>query len=112
MVSRKPWAVLAYLVAEDPQHGVPLDPIATDEKDRLLAFAERHPARLDVAVQVDFSEKDGVLRQVAGQAPEQRAETIASDPRVLTQFMNWAIDKCPAERYLLLVWGHSFGTAG
>jgi hypothetical protein len=112
MASRKPWAVLAYMVAEDPEHGVPLDPIATDEKNRLLALADRHAAQMHVAVQVDFSETDGVLRQLAGHAPERRAETIASDPRVLTEFMNWAIDNCPAERYLLLFWGHSFGTAG
>jgi hypothetical protein len=40
MPIRKPWTVLAYLVAEDPRDGFPLDPVANDEKDRLLDFAE------------------------------------------------------------------------
>jgi hypothetical protein len=39
-------------------------------------------------------------------------ETDASNPNVLARFLKWGRTVCPAQRYAILFWGHSFGPMG
>jgi hypothetical protein len=39
-------------------------------------------------------------------------ETNAADPNVLARFLKWGRTVCPAQRYAILFWGHSFGPMG
>lgn len=39
-------------------------------------------------------------------------EQNAADPIVLREFVQWAQEACPAERYAIFFWGHSFGPMG
>lgn len=106
---RKPWTVLVYMVADAPDDSR-IDAFAQDDLD--LIFAAIDPARTHLAVQADFSQGSGVLRSIAGEAPRLLAETNASDPRTLQEFLKEALPRCPADRYAVLLWGHSKGTAG
>jgi hypothetical protein len=109
---KKPWTVLVYMVSDAPE--VPgtqnLDDVAQDDLDEI--FQAIDPVRTHLAVQADFSHGKGVLRKIAGNAPELLPETNASDPKILKEFLKAALPECPAERYALLFWGHSKGTAG
>jgi len=39
-------------------------------------------------------------------------ETNTGDPKVLKNFMLWAIEKYPANRHLLILWNHGGGIVG
>jgi hypothetical protein len=43
---------------------------------------------------------------------ERGPETNAADPNVLRDFLRWAQTECPAQRYAIFFWGHSFGPMG
>jgi hypothetical protein len=106
---KKPWTVLVYMVSDAPDPGK-LDAVAQDDLEQI--FAAINPIRTHLAVQTDFSGGEGVLRTIAGDAPELLPETNASDPRTLKGFLEATLPRCPADRYALLFWGHSKGTAG
>jgi hypothetical protein len=106
---RKPWTVLVYMVADAPDDTT-IDAFAEDDLDQI--FASINPARTHLAIQADYSHGRGVLRSIAGEAPRLLPETNASDPRTLQQFLKETLPRCPAERYAVLLWGHSKGTAG
>jgi Clostripain family len=110
--ARKPWTLLVYMVAEDKANPLFLDPIAKNEIARIFEFVGAQPSRMHVAIQVDFTRQLGVIRQIAGRSAEHLRESIASDPRVLKQFFDWGLNECPADRYMVLLWGHSSGPAG
>jgi hypothetical protein len=111
MPQRKPWSVFVYLVADD-QVGSPansLDEVAEDELDLMFDAVDRH---MHLAVQVDFRHKQRVWRHLERRPLTSLSESSAADPQTLNRFFEWAFDTCPAERYLVLFWGHAFGTAG
>jgi hypothetical protein len=109
---KKPWTVLVYMVSDAPEvRGTQnLDGAAQGDLDKI--FEAIDPVRTHLAIQTDFSHGTGVLRKIAGNAPELLPETNASDPEVLKTFLKDALPDCPADRYALLFWGHSKGTAG
>ena len=106
---KKPWAVLVYMVSDAPDDPK-IDAVAQNDLKQI--FEAINPARTHLAVQVDHSRGEGVLRTIAGDAPELLPETNASDPGTLKGFLKAALDRCPADRYAVLLWGHSKGTAG
>jgi hypothetical protein len=106
---KKPWAIFVYMVAdapEDPQ----LDEIAQEDLTEVFDAADLR--QMHLAVQVDYSNQKGVVRTIAGRAPELLAESNAARPETLTGFIRAACAACPADRRLILLWGHSKGTAG
>jgi hypothetical protein len=109
---------LAYIVADhrdipDDQVAAQIDSIAHDEVDSLLWAADL--SRVNVAVQVDFSHLAGVLRVIAtGKGVERTILPEESCGRVdtFTSFIEEVATHCPADRYLMLVWGHGQGPIG
>ena len=112
MPEKKPWAVFVYLVADD-QIGSPansLDATAEDELDLMFDAVDSNIMHL--AVQVDFRHKQRVWRHLERRPEASLPESSAADPRTLERFFEWCYETCPAERHVVLFWGHAFGTAG
>ena len=117
-VQRKTWTVLAYIVADNrdipgDQVAGRIDSIAHDEVDSILWAADL--SRVNVAVQVDFSHIAGVLRVIAtGEGCERTVLPEESAGRVdtFTNFIAKAAKHCPAEHYMVLLWGHGQGPIG
>ena len=94
---RKPWTVLIYMVADDPQGGELLDSQAVTEMDHIVKATlsvdgqkELEEKRLYVALQVDFRSLPGVWRRLIGGGTFVRPESNAADPATLYGFFEWA----------------------
>jgi hypothetical protein len=139
---RKPWAVLAYTVADHKGSGDSLD---ASLKQELVAICDAADfAAMGVAAQVDFKRTPGVFRgsltvtpAPGPRTPPERAEDhplwrrllgtversvlrVAPETRelnvatggVLEQFLHYGRGECDAERYFLFFYGHASGPMG
>ncbi|MCM3878552.1 MAG: clostripain-related cysteine peptidase, partial [Vicinamibacterales bacterium] len=134
------WTVLAYMVADDKGGSSSTEEAALDEAVRKEIAAIATGAALTnthVAVQVDFRKTPGIFRKVLQDLPigstvsetdvwqaicqmaeqsnpleEKKKEENAARVGVLSDFLQWAREKCPAKRYAMLFWGHSNGPNG
>jgi len=108
------WTVMIYMVADDPAAGELLDQQANRELDQ-ITFAALSTGdgevseKLRVAVQVDFRSQPDVWRRIIGEGAWVQPESAAADPATLYGFFGWVKEKCPADRYMLILWGHSRG---
>ena len=141
-VARKPWAVLAYTVADDKGTGDSLDDAAKEELKALCDAADF--GRMSVAAQVDFKHTRGVFRSVLTEAPPKTrgfesipadshplwraikarldrsklrvlkdvADLNASRANVLRNFLRFGQHECPADRYVIFFYGHGYGPIG
>jgi hypothetical protein len=139
---RKPWALLAYTVADDKGGGSSLDVAAREELKAICDAADF--GRLSVAAQVDFKRTSGVFRGSLTTPPPKgrdfepvtadrhplwrkilggvkqsvlKVEAEASDlnaarASVLQQFLRFGERECPADRYLIYFYGHAYGPMG
>jgi hypothetical protein len=118
---KKQWTVLAYIVAD--HKNVPaekddvasrIDEIAFEEVTGLLWSADR--AKVNVAVQIDFSRLSGVYRVIANSNGVEKTtlpeEHGAGRVDTFTDYVREVARQCPAEHYLLLIWGHGEGPIG
>jgi cysteine peptidase C11 family protein len=107
------WGVLAYIVADDRSNsGDSLDEVAETDLERLLSAAER--AKIPIAAQIDYQGKSGIWRQVLG-ATKRKAklrEADSSRAEVLKEFLHRGLDDCPADHYIVMLWGHGSGPGG
>lgn len=138
----KPWAVLAYTVADDRGGGGALDRAAQRELRAICDAADF--SQVSVAAQVDFKRlRRGVFRGALTAAPEtrefadvrdedhplwrrivgnvrrsrlkvqvERDDLNAASAGVLEEFLRFGRRECPAERYLLSFYGHAYGPFG
>src|SRR4051812_46948353 len=141
-VARKPWAVLAYTVADDKTHADSLDAAAKEELKSLCDAADF--GQMSVAAQVDFKYTRGVFRGVLTEAPpktrgfeaipadshplwrgikarldrsklrvlKEQADLNATGANVLQSFLRFGQKECPADRYVVFFYGHGFGPLG
>jgi hypothetical protein len=136
---RKPWAVLAYTVADDKSGGANLDAAAKIELKALCDAADFD--QVSVAAQVDFKHTRGVYRGVLTEKlrefeevnPDQhplwrsilaatrksrlrvlleKADLNAARGDVLQDFLRFGQRDCPAERYVVSFYGHAYGPMG
>ena len=139
---RKPWAVLAYTVADDKGTGDSLDSAAKEELKSICNAADF--GQMSVAAQIDFKHARGVFRGVLTEAPpktrgfesipaeshplwrgikarldrsklrvlKEQADLNASRGNVLTSFLRFGQRECPADRYVLFFYGHGYGPLG
>jgi len=109
----KPWTVMIYMIADDPAGGALLDQQANRELDQIIHGAlSVNRDQLYVAVQLDFRSQPDVWRRVIGEGAWLQPESDAADPETLYGFFEWAQRMCPADRYALILWGHSRGPFG
>ena len=141
-VVRKPWAVLAYTVADDKTSADSLDAAAKDELRSLCDAADF--GQMSVAAQVDFKHTRGVFRGVLTEPPpktrgfevisadshplwrgikarldrsklrvlKEQADLNASRANVLESFLRFGQKECPADRYVIFFYGHGYGPQG
>jgi hypothetical protein len=109
----KPWTVMIYMIADDPAGGALLDQQANRELDQIIhATLSANREQLYVAVQLDFRSQPDVWRRVVGEGAWIQPESDAADPETLYGFFEWTQRMCPADRYALVLWGHSRGPFG
>lgn len=109
----KPWTVMIYMIADDPAGGALLDQQANRELDQIVHGAlSVNRDQLYVAVQLDFRSQPDVWRRVIGEGAWLQPESDAADPETLYGFFEWVQRLCPADRYALILWGHSRGPFG
>jgi hypothetical protein len=139
--SRKPWTLLAYTVADDKATNLsPLDRAVKEEIKAICDAADM--TQMHVAAQVDFKRTPGVFRatlkthrardfedvspekydlwrEILQRAEEsdlvvqkERRDLNAAKWGVLSEFLHWGREECPADRYVVFFYGHSFGPMG
>jgi Clostripain family len=140
-VETKPWALLAYTVADDHSGG---DPIDAPVKKELKAMCDAADfGQVSIAAQVDFKNTSGVFRASLVTQPETRDfEDVSAEDHplwrqilgqlegsalrvqmdktdlnsaradVFRDFLRFGVQQCPADRYLVFVYGHSSGPMG
>jgi hypothetical protein len=139
---RKPWAVLAYTVADDKGSGDSLDAAVKEELKSLCTSADFR--LMSIAAQVDFKHTRGVFRGVLTEPPpkgrgfesipadshplwrgikarldrarlrvlKEVADLNAARAGVLGSFLRFAHRECPADRYVVFFYGHGYGPVG
>jgi hypothetical protein len=108
---KRRWTVAIYMVADGPSGNEALDAVALDELDDIYAAAQNRP-NLHVAVQVDLSDQNGLIRFEVGGELHRIPEEDAAKEKTLEGFFNWVAESCPAEEYVIVFWGHSSGPVG
>ena len=70
---------------------------------------------LNIVVQIDEKENGGPRKFLVTKDGDQEQhkslgadEESSGDPEVLARFLAWAKGKYPAERYMLVIWGHAW----
>src|SRR5262245_51414570 len=101
------------MMPADPGGADRLDQVANRELDQIIhATLGTSPDKLYVAVQLDFRSQPDVWRRVVGEGAWAQPESSAADPETLYGYFEWASRMCPADHYLLMLWGHSKGPFG
>jgi hypothetical protein len=138
----KPWAVLAYTVADDRSGGSSLDAAVKEELRAICDAADF--GQVSVAAQVDFKRPRGSFRGSITAKPARRRaaeaaraedhplwrkilsgveqsllrveadarELNAASSGVLEGFLRYGVGACPADRYLVYFYGHAAGPMG
>jgi hypothetical protein len=135
----KPWAVLAYTVADDKSGGSDLDAAAKRELKAICEAADF--GQVNVAAQVDFKRTRGVWRGLLTEKPhsahdpdaddhplwrsiiggmkraklrglQEKTELNAARADVLSDFLRFGQKGCPADRYIVTFYGHAYGPMG
>lgn len=106
------WAVLAYVVADEMvTTNVSLDDAARRDLEQLLFAA--NPDDVQIAAQIDYRDESGVWRhQGTNRKPIGNRERNAATVEALKDFLEFGRKECPADHYLLMLWGHGTGPAG
>jgi hypothetical protein len=112
------WTLLVYIVADHtgvPRDQIPakIDEIAHLEVDNILWAADLQ--KVNVGIQVDFTFDPGILRVIAdGKGREDTVLPDSGSGRIETfqKFIHEVAVRCPAEHYMLLLWGHGLGPIG
>jgi hypothetical protein len=142
MFAERPWTVLVYMVADHKHGGTLLDPFADKELRAIVNAANLTDMHVAVQVDFTMRPgtfRGAVIPDGSGAAvpidcsesglheaePDRKfvegnksitfcrgRETNAADPNVLKRFLAWGKRVCPAKRYAIMFWGHSFGPMG
>lgn len=107
------WTVMVLMGANNLPNEADLTGYAID--DLLEMKAVGSGPHLNIVVQIDQKpEAGGPLRfrvaksDITDQAVLQKGQGSSGDPNVLESFLHWAKKEYPAERYLLVIWGHAW----
>ena len=115
----KAWTVLVYMAADADDLGAPALRDLRSIEDASAGAASTEEA--DVIVEIDRKEPPGLLRMHLFRAPspsplgarspivEALPEPEAKPEEALGRFLAWGMERYPAERYAVIVWGHGLG---
>ena len=116
ILAKAKWTLLAYIIGDDkPSGGFSLDPFGlTDIKEMKRVGSTE---QLRILVHRDRWEEPGCWRfdiggpegDMTDDIVESLPETNAGDPNTLLEFVEWGVERAPAEHYLLVLWNHGSG---
>jgi hypothetical protein len=105
------WTVMLYMVASKDEQ---TESAAIRNVRQLQEFGARDD--LNLLVQIDrrwpgYPERYRVTQDHAADVChfDQRERNDSGQPEVLRDFVDWARQLCPAENYMLILWGHAYG---
>lgn len=114
-ITTKDWTLMLYVAADNN-----LDPFAELDLKELIKFPI--PSNINVIVQIDKSEKSnwgdwstcrridlGANKDFYHGYIEDIGEINTGDQAELTKFIDWTIEKYPANKYGLIIWNHGDG---
>src|SRR4051794_3291601 len=139
--ARKPWAVLSYVVADDRANGSSLDRAAEGEIKAICNAADFGKVSVAVQVDFKRRpgvfratllerqeprrferivwEEDSLWRRILGKVEHSQAQVQmetkdlnAARAKVFEQFLRYGEEECPADRYLIMFYGHAAGPMG
>jgi hypothetical protein len=107
MVTKAKWTFMVFMAGDNNLS-------AAGDKD--LAEMRQVGSSTDVNLLVEFDNAGNrgtrrylVQKNRRHETVVKMGETDSGDPRVLIDFVNWAVDNYPAERYALVLWNHGGG---
>jgi hypothetical protein len=112
---KKQWTVLVYMGLDD-EDDAPMATAAFADLEEMRAVGSSD--HINVAVQMDtrlfppvrfLVMPSGSLDTTQSRGLGLRRESNAGHPGTLSSFLEYALDKLPARRYLLILWGHGLG---
>lgn len=105
----KEWTVLVWMAGDNN-----LEDFALSDLQELKKVGST--SKVDVLVQLDVMRDDHTRRyhihkgtSVNEDVVEDLGETNTGDPKVAVDFFKWGISRCPAKRYLAVIWNHGSG---
>ena len=106
-----------YMVADGPSGNQILDDIALSERSDIIHAAIPDSGKgpnkdIYVAVQLDLSDQNGILRLAVDGDVQRIPEGDAAATDTLESFFDFVQKQCPARHYAVLFWGHSSGPVG
>src|SRR4051812_41860139 len=111
--AKRPWTVMVYMAAGDSAE---MDDYAVRDLREMERGANEH---VHVAVQIKrhwpaipqryVITRHGRSAQAHQQSPAKPNHTNMGDEQTLADFLEWAVKECPADHYMLVLWGHSYG---
>jgi len=106
------WTIMVYMVADDDD-GVFTNEHIKDEVKEIRAAVASHPGA-QIAVHADLR-GEAITRHFVknGQLVDEPLEQMSpASVETIRKFIDFGLDKHPAEHYLFIFWGHGFGPAG
>lgn len=109
MIQRRAWTLMVFMAGDN-------DLSAAGDADLAEMRRVGSTDRINVVVEFDNAGDAGTRRfHIAkggvGEAVETLGETDSGSPEVLSDFISWAAQNYPADRYALILWNHGGGWA-
>lgn len=104
---RRDWTIISYWAADNN-----LDSACEGDIEELLKGKALNPAKVAWVFEIDRETKKSgryILRNGKLDKLQELPEINTGDPKVLLDFINWAIKEYPAKKYFLELWGHGTG---
>jgi hypothetical protein len=89
-----------------------LSPFASKDLEEMREVGSTDDVNVAVFVKQldrDSAERLIVQRDGQGESPEQLGDVDSGNPQTMLDFVRWAAQSAPAERYALVVWNHGSG---
>ncbi len=107
MPAKGKWALLTYIAADNDLYSM-----GRQSYDQIIGVGSTDEIRHGVL----FDWPAGAARYIAGkpgrvQQQEQLGDYDSADPDRLIETARWVFERCPAERYGLILWSHGTGWA-
>jgi hypothetical protein len=101
------WTFMVYIAGFNN-----LSPFASKDLEEMREVGSTDDVKVAVFVKQldrDSAERLIVQRDGQGESPEQLGDVDSGNPQTMLDFVRWAAQSAPAERYALVVWNHGSG---
>lgn len=109
--NKKPWTFMVYMAADNDLH-----PFAATNMKQMAAIGSNHNVNIVIHFDVKLNGSKKISRRYlvekerfvpAAELPVPYMDS--GDPKTLSSFVEWAVNKYPAHNYALILWNHGTG---